>query len=288
MEHKTKGILLSAFGRVGYIYAAFNMCVSIKRHNKDIKVALAFDREIFKYLDPRKIELFDDLIEIPKEQFTSKDGNKLGIDPAKYKTSIYKYLPYDETLILDVDGCALQDLQPLIDLLSSQSGSIYTDTTGYGKVDVWASMEYMKEVFEVDVIHSIQSSWMYVKKPLKEFFDSVENNLSKIDKNKINLWGNTIPDELVYQGTFAQYSIDPSVDIKPILFGNYYDNRTFSELEKEYYILSLYGNGLGRKETKQRYIDFYDRIMRNNCLDLGYDHDYKSGYIMQDKHLNFR
>lgn len=288
MEHKTKGILLSAFGRVGYIYAAFNMCASIKRFNKDIKVALAFDRVIFNYLDPKKIELFDDLIEIPKEQFTSKNGNKLGIDPAKYKTSIYKYLPYDETLILDVDGCALQDLQSLIDLLSSQEGNIFTDTKGYGKIDVWASMEYMKEVFKVDVTCSIQSSWMYVKKPFKEFFDSVESNLSKIDKNKINLWGNTIPDELVYQGTFAQFGIDPSVDIKPILFGNYYDNRTFTELEKEFYILSLYGNGLGRKETKQRYIDFYDRIMRNNCLELGYNHDYKSGYIMQDKHLNFR
>ena len=116
MKHKTKGILLSAFGRVGYIYAAFNMCASIKRFNKNIKVALAFDKAIFNYLDPKKIELFDDLIEIPKEQFTSENGNKLGIDPAKYKTSIYKYLPYDETLILDVDGCALQDLQPLINL----------------------------------------------------------------------------------------------------------------------------------------------------------------------------
>lgn len=288
MEHKTKGILLSAFGRVGYIYAAFNMCASIKRFNKDIKVALAFDRVIFNYLDPKKIALFDDLIEIPKEQFISKDGNQMGIDPAKYKTSIYKYLPYDETLILDVDGCALQDLQPLIDLLSNQEGNIFTDTSGYGKLDVWASMDYMKEVFGVDITCSIQSSWMYVKKPMDEFFNSVENNLSKIDKTKINLWGNTIPDELVYQGTFAQYGIDPSIDIKPILFGNYYENRTFSELEKEFYILSLYGNGLGRKETKQRYIDFYDRIMRNNCLELGYDHDYKSGYIMQDKHLNFR
>lgn len=288
MEQKTKGILLSAFGRVGYIYAAFNMCVSIKKFNKDIKVALAFDRDIFKYLDPKKIELFDDLIEIPKEQFTSKDGNRNGIDPAKYKTSIYKYLPYNETLILDVDGCALKDLQPFIDLLSSQNKNILTDTSGYGNVDVWASFEYMKEVFGVDVTCSIQSSWMYVKKPFKEFFDSVEENLLKIDKNKITLWGNTIPDELVYQGTFAQYGINPSVDIKPLLFGNYYDNRSFTELSEEFYILSLYGNGVGRKETKQRYIDYYDRIMRNFCWELGYDHDYKSGYIMQDKHLNFR
>jgi hypothetical protein len=288
MEQKTKGILLSAFGRVGYIYAAFNMCVSIKKHNQNIKVALAFDRNIFNYLDPKKIELFDDLIEIPQEQFTSNRGNKKGIDPAKYKTAIYDYLPYDETLILDVDGCAMQDLQPLIDLLSSQDGNIYTDIYGYGKLAVWASMEYMKEIFGVDITCSIQSSWMYVKKPFKEFFDSVKDNFSKIDKSKITLWGNTIPDELVYQGTFAQYGIIPKVDIRPIFFGNYYDKRTFTELEEQFYILSLYGNGVGRKETKQRYIDFYDRIMRNYCLELGYDHDYKSGYIMQDKHLNFR
>ncbi len=279
----TKGILLSAFGRKGYIYAAFNLAVSIKNFNKDLKVALAFDRDIFKYLSPDKIALFDELIEIPKDEFYTHR-----IDPAKYKTSIYKYLPYDETLILDVDAVALKDLTPLIEFLSTQESNILTDVYGYGKVDVWASLDYMREVFGCDVINSVQSSWMYVKKPFKEFFYKVEENLKLIDKNKITLWGGTIPDELVYQGTLAQFGINPSVDIRPIMFGNYYAPETFTELGEKFYILSLYGNGVGRKETKQRYIDYYDRIMRVYCNNLGFAHDYKSVYIMTDKHLNFK
>lgn len=278
-----KGILLSAFGRKGYGYAAFNLAVSIKYFNKDVKIALAFDREVFKYLSPEKIALFDDLIEIPQEAFYTNR-----IDPAKYKTAIYNYLPYDETLILDVDAVALKDITPLIEFLSLQESPILTDVYGYGKVDVWASLEYMREVFGCEVIHSVQSSWMYVKKPCKEFFDKVESNLKLIDKSKITLWGGTIPDELVYQGTFAQFGINPSVEIRPIMFGNYYASESFTELGEKFYILSLYGNGLGRKETKQRYIDYYDRIMRVYCKELGFGHDYKSSYIMTDKHLNFK
>ncbi len=278
-----KGILLSAFGRKGYIYAAFNMAVSIKHFNPSIKVALAFDREIFKYLTPEKIALFDELIEIPKDCFFTHR-----IDPAKYKTSIYEFLPFDETLILDVDAMAFQDLQPFIDHLSKKESKVLTDVHGYGKVDVWASLEYMKEVFGVEVTYPIQSSWMYVKKDSSEFFKRVKENLSLIDKSKITLWGGTIPDELVYQGTFAQMDIDPSIELKPLFFGNYYDVRSFTEISKEFYILSLYGNGVGRRETKQRYIDYYDRCMRIYCSSLGFRHDYKSAYIMQDKHLNFK
>jgi hypothetical protein len=291
---KTKGILLSAFGRVGYIYAAFNMCASIKNFNKDVKVCLAFDRDIFKYLTPDKIALFDDLIEIPKEQFTTHR-----IDPAKYKTSIYKYLPYDETLILDVDGCALQDLEPLITRLSSIEGDVLTDVLGSGGKDdtitysIWASNAYIWERFglsDTSILPAIQSSFMYVKKgQIRDLFEKVELNYKEgVDKSKINLWGGTIPDELIFSATMAQCGINPKIDFSPIFFGNYFAQETFTELSEKFYILSLYGNGVGRKETKQRYIDYYDRIMRVYCSNLGISHDYKSGFIMQDKHLNFK
>ncbi len=290
----TKGILLSAFGRKGYAYAAFNMCASIKNFNKEIKVAFAFDREIFKYLSPEKIALFDDLIEIPKEQFYTHR-----IDPALYKTAIYNYLPYDENLILDVDGCALQDLQPLIDKLSQIDKPIQTEVMGIGgkydeiRYSIWASNAVIWERFNLKddaILPAIQSSFMYIKKnECKEYFEKLEANYKEgIELSKITTWGGTIPDELFYSATFAQMGIDPTIDIKPIFFGNYYAPESYTELGEKYYILSLYGNGIGRKETKQRYIDYYDRIMRVYCSNQGITHDYKVSYIMTDKHLNFR
>jgi len=109
-----------------------------------------------------------------------------------------------------------------------------------------------------------------------------------IELDKIVTWGGTIPDELFYSATFAQMGIDPTIDIKPIFFGNYYAPESYTELAEKFYILSLYGNGVGRKETKQRYIDYYDRIMRVYCSNQGIAHDYKVPYIMTDKHLNFK
>ena len=289
-----QGVLLSAFGRVGYIYAAFNMCASIKHFNPNIKVALAFDRDIFKYLTPDKLNLFDELIEIPKQQFTS-----YRIDPAKYKTSIYNFLPYEETLILDVDGCALQDLQPLIDKLSATEGDILTDVLGIGGKDdeirysIWASNQYIWDRFnlkEDSQLPAIQSSFMYVKKgAIKTFFNCVQANFQEgVDLSQINKWGGTIPDELIFSGTLAQFGINPKVDFSPIFFGNYFFDEGYVELSRKYYVLSLYGNGVGRTETKRRYIEWYDKIMRLYCRSLGFNHDYKSGYIMQDKHLNFK
>lgn len=288
----TKGILLSAFGRKGYLYAAYNMLVSIKRFNPNLHVSLAFDRDLLKYMQPDKIGRFDDLIEIPKEQFYTTR-----IDPAKYKTAIWRYLPYDETLILDVDALVLKDLTPFIDYLSAKEGNIFTDVFGFGgkydeiKYSIWASNAYIWETFGLSddaVLPSIQSSFMYVKKDALEVLKKVEENYSLIDINQIVKWGGTIPDELVYSGTFAQFGIIPKIDFEPIFFGNYYARESYTELSEKYYILSLYGNGVGRRETKQRYIDWYDKLIRIYCSDMGLVHDYKSGYILGDKHLNFR
>lgn len=289
------GIVLSAFGRKGYIYAAFNLLCSIKFHNPELKVSLAFDRDLLTYLTPEKIQLFDHLIEIPKEQFTT-----LGkIDPAKYKTALYDYLPYEENLILDVDGVCLQNLQSLMTILSAKEGQVYTDVMGRGKVNeeinymLWASTSFICEHFKIPLerdLVSVQTSFLWVKKgkESKKFFDKLKKNYEKgIDKSKVRMWGGTIPDELFYTGTFGQLDLNPDPEMKPVFFGNFFYPKTYEELHTEFYIMSLYGNGTGRTETKLRYLEYYDKIMKGYCGKFGFSHDYKRGYIMQDKHVNF-
>lgn len=292
----TKGVFLAAFGRKGYMYAAFNMAVSIKVHNPDIKVAFAYDESLLAWLTPDRIAIFDDLIPIPPSQF--KDYGR--IDPAKFKTAIYEYLPYDENLILDVDGCCIQDLSKLMDYLSRKDGFYFTDHLGKGvKGDrieycIWASQDTIWDHFKLKddtVLYAVQTSFAYVKKSkeAKAFFTKLKKNYEQgIDRSKVHLWGGTIPDELFYSGTLAQLNIDPSIEIKPVFFGNYFYPKTYQDLHNEFFILSLYGNGFGRTETKLRYIEYYDRIMRQYCEQLGYEHFYKVGMIMADKHLNFR
>lgn len=292
----TKGVFLAAFGRKGYLYAAFNMAVSIRALNPSIPIAFAYDPTLIDWIPNHKLAIFDKLIPIPTEQF--KDYVR--IDPAKFKTAIYDYLPYEENLILDVDGCAIQDVQPLIDQLSRKEGFFFTDHIGKGgkydqiEYSIWATNEVLWKHFNLKEdarVYAVQTSFSYVKKcpEAKVFFDRLKNNYEKgIDKTSIRLWGGTIPDELFYSGTLAQLNIDPSVPMKPVFFGNYFYSGTYQDMAKEFFILSLYGNGIGRTETKLRYIEYYDRIMREYCKKLGHQHEYKVSYIMSDKHLNFK
>lgn len=291
----TKGVFLAAFGRKGYMYAAFNMAVSIRALNPNIRIAFAYDESLLPWLTPDRIQLFDDLIPIPQSQF--KDYGR--IDPAKFKTAIYDYLPYDENLILDVDGCCIQDLSRLMDYLSTKDGFYFTDHLGKGKKGeeinylMWASQDTIWDHFKLSdeqTIYAVQTSFSYVKKnkESKRFFTQLKKNYENgIDKKKVHLWGGTIPDELFYSGTLAQLNIDPSIEIKPVFFGNYFYSGTYQQLHSEFFILSLYGNGIGRTETKLRYLDYYDKLMRGYCRELGYEHIYKVGSIMADKHLNF-
>lgn len=291
----TKGVFLPAFGRKGYLYAAFNMAVSIRYHNPDIKIALAYDESLLPGLTPDRISLFDELIPIPISGF--KDYGR--IDPAKFKTAIYEYLPYDENLILDVDGCCIQDLAKLFDSLSAKEGFFFTDHLGKGgrhdqiEYCIWANNETIWNHFKLSddtTLYAVQTSFSYVKKSsqAKRFFEQLKKNYSEgIDKTKVHLWGGTIPDELFYSGTLAQFNINPSIELKPVFFGNYFYPKTYQDLHNEFFILSLYGNGIGRTETKLRYIEYYDRIMKQYCTKLGYEHHYKVGMIMADKHLNF-
>lgn len=290
----TKGIFLAAFGKKGYMYAAFNMASSIKYFNPDLQITLACNDALKFELTPDRLSIFDQIISIPEQEYREYGR----IDPARFKTNIYSYLPYDENLILDVDGVVLQDLAPLINYLSSKDGFFFTDYIGSGVKEqeieymVWANNEVMWQHFKLEPetkVFAVQTSFSYVKKckEAKSFFTKLKKNYANgIDKSKITLWGGTIADELFYSGTLAQSGIDPSCEVKPIFFGNYYYKGTFEELGKEFYVLSCYGNGLGRTMTKQRYLDYYDRIMRVYLKNFGWEHIYKIPYIMADKHCN--
>lgn len=284
------------FGKRGYSFAAFNLAVSLKHYNPEIKIAVAHDSGFKNHLMPGDLSIFDHLIEIPDDLIRNEKGK---IDPGKIKCSMYEWAPFDENLYLDVDAIAVQDIQPLIDQLSAKEGYYFTDVLGMGKKDdkinysIWANNEDIWEFFnltEESNLVAIQSSFCYFKKndEAKEFFDAVKANFERgFPKDKALLWGGTIPDELIFSGTIAQFGIDPTANVSPIFFGNNLDVRTFQQIDKDHYLISMFGNGDGGKTlTKLRYIERYDKLMFRYCSERKMNHRYKIWYIMQDKHAN--
>ena len=106
----SKGILLSAFQKRGYPYAAYNAALSIKHFDPEIKIALYHDATL-NHLHPSDKEIFDLLIPMA-ESDKYVDGK---FSPAHLKLSLYDILPFDETIILDADVLAIENVSKIFD-----------------------------------------------------------------------------------------------------------------------------------------------------------------------------
>jgi len=128
-----RGVVLSAFGKRGYVWAAYNLAYSIKYYCPEMKITLLHDESFEKdLLDWQKVE-FDNLIRIP-EDVLYRNGK---ISPANIKISIYDFLPYQYNLFIDVDAKAMQNLNIIQGRPSFSSSYIIASintSTDYGRL----------------------------------------------------------------------------------------------------------------------------------------------------------
>lgn len=297
---KKNGIILVAIGSKGYAYMAANLAYSIKRFSPDVNVALLCD-SVHEYLQPEYKDVFDEIIPVKNEDCHSEGR----LDPAKLKIRIYDYLPYKGNLYLDVDALVIKDIRPLIDGLDKDGRFYITQKEGEGghedhiPYSIWTANHHLVEYFNVpksNNIVSIQSSWAYIKKGKKasDFFKKLRGLYDKgfpVEKLTIK-WGGGYPDELFYSGLVSHLGLDIAFDQSVIYFGHRGNTLTRSEIEKEYYVLSMYGNANGNSMTILRYWELYDQLldkwMRRDRKQgkSRKEHIYKGSQIKQYKHAN--
>lgn len=282
----SRGIVLFAFGHADYYRMAYNMAASIKATSK-LKVALVHDLHNHPSwpMPQEDWKVFDKRIPLKKKH----------TDAGQIKCHMYEYLPYDDNLYLDVDGCALKDVTPLMDELCKKEGYFYTQVNGQGgKSDkipysIWATNETIWDYFSLDddsVQPAIQSSYMFIRKneEADPFFKAVAKNFNKgFPKEKLTMrWGGSTPDELIYSGTMAQFGLLEAHGGRHVYFG-WKNKESISEVFANFYVLAIYG---GRGLVKLRYKELYDRHMNNTMKSVGLSHRYKVNGLMKSKHAN--
>jgi len=290
-EKQPTYIILLAFGKRGYGFAAYNLAESLKYFNNDVFVHLMYSPNATEQLTKAQKMVFDKYEEMP-ESYYMTNGK---IDPGKAKVSFYKHLIYENALYIDVDSLALQDITPFFNKLQEKEGFFYTDVWGYGgfndeiEYNLWATNENIYNFFkldkEKDKINAVNTSYMFVRKgeEAENFFNKLQENYSQFPMELLlRKWGLTMPDEIIYTGTMAQLNINPKTDLpRPVFFGNKISEKSVTQLQKEYYLLSIYGDNGARKLTRLMYLDWYNGLIKH--YDFG---GYKWSYIMPDKHLN--
>lgn len=284
MEQGTRGVVLLVWGKRGYGFAAYNLAVSLKYHSPSIPITLIAHPETMKQVGD--LSVFDSVIW--NETFVT--------DPGRFKATLYKYLPYDYNLYLDVDGFCFHPYDGLFDRLISQGGHYYTfinevyDRNSPNllpqmywawKDDIWAHYN-----FEDQKLPATQSSIQFIKKckeseELFTLFEQCFDNPIPLERLR-HQWGGTQPDELYLNIALALKGLAPHIGDDVMWFGN---NTKFRphQLVHQYYFLSFFGF---RGNIRPMFWEYYDATLIKMCASRGGNHVYKQQFIKSDKHAN--
>jgi len=289
-----KGVVIIALKKAAYSCGAFNLALSIKHFNPNINITLLSDGEHRRHFGVTEYSVFNNIKELPLCEYN--DGS---FQPGLAKLNFYQHSPYNRTLYIDADSLCLKDIGPLLDELSLSDKYIHSSVLGSGNKEddiqysVWATNKQIWEYFDLKDdarLNNINSSWIYVRKckEADEFFLKLNENYKKGFgvENLLHKWGGTYPDELFYNGTLAQIQVNPYFEDKVMFFGNNLDPRSTTQIQEDYYFLTLYGKGTGVTTVKQRYIEFYDRLMFSMCENRGHEHKFKAHGMLTGKHVN--
>lgn len=295
----TKGIVLLAFGKRGYGFAAYNLAVTIRAFNSTIPIICYHDDIAFGQVEVEKLSVFTELKPITRELFYHEGK----FDPGYAKVNLYDLYPYDLNLYLDVDAICLKDIAPLFDIMEKKPDFFYTHIIDTHTIDKgrdfksmqWAWADDIWDHFKLDkdaVFYATNSSYQIVKKckEAKAFYDQIKlNYLNPIPIEKLRmLWGGGQPDELYMNAALCQLKIPAQMNTDVMFFGGDV-NHTFTEIEEKFYFLSLYGAGASNvSTTRMKYREWADRLMLAHFRKKGEGHIYKTQYIMAEKHANNR
>ena len=298
------GVVLLAFGKVQYYWAAYNLAFSIKKHSPNVNITVMFDdpskaisqcHNLMNYVNHIGHIAADDI-------YTNKK-----LDPGKVKVNLYKYLPYDCNLYLDVDAIALKDIQPMIDELSQSGKDYISHCVGYHTIDKgrdfkemqWAWADRMWAHFNLlpsYVMPAINSSMQWIVKGsqteaiYRTAKDLYFNNPIAIKDLRMK-WGGGQPDELYMNVALAIHGIDPALKAYTKNSGSeggmihfaMQRGLTYQDIINNYYLQSYYG---GAGFTPRFYIDWLDRMLNADFKAIGSRHIYLISRIAENKYAD--
>jgi hypothetical protein len=274
----TNGILLIALGGVSYAKWAANMAASLRFHSPDVKIHLAHSEGFeTNFTEVEKLKLFDSFSVIPKEYYTNEKGK---FAPGKCKLYMNLYTPFNRTIYIDVDGCAIKDIKPIFESLKDRavvSQVVSTTETGAESwACQWMSLKDTLKTYNIKGkfrLEELNSSFMYFdkdKNKCKDYFEAAQR--CYID-DYVSTWGGSFPDELAFNVATQLSGLSLAWE-KPI---------TFFENPTNQYFVGLYG---GYSSKFLRIYRIYEREINKAWIRImGKTAPYKFHHLMKRKFI---
>lgn len=286
-------IVLAAFGKVGYGYAAHNLALSLRHHGCNYPIHLYAQRETVEGVN---LSLFDNVTYLEEKEYTFRGR----FAPGYGKINVIAKLPFEENLFIDVDSLCLQNIDSLVERLREKDFSTIYMGEGYYKQDIsydpWANHEYAWQFFDLDFQQkwtTTQTSLVWIKRneKTKEIVRSLQYYYEKgyHASGLKEAWARSyVPDELIFSGVIAKNDLDIKIGFEPVFFAVKNNPDIVlqrGEVEKKYYFLSMLGGAGNKSLTLPKWQEWYSALGRNISKTHGVDFfDHK--YVMVDKLLN--
>lgn len=275
------------------------MAASIKHYAPNARIHLLHDRKATAGI----------LLDEPYGPKMLFDGHTI-MDPSDYtldgkfapgyaKTNLYDYMPFDHTIYLDVDGCAIKDVSPLFDEYATQDFASHVwghgtlEQKSFGDLMYWADAEPIWEHYglpEDAKLPFLNTSFLSVIKGAKskKIYESIQAAIAdRMPLTKMReLWGKgNQPDELYYNVGLAMQQYNPAIEgkEKPIYFRPYLESGEgvgLDKLREQYYFLGLWG---GTRFNHRSVLSYYDGVLRQAWAAVKQTHQHKTGQLMRKK-----
>lgn len=279
-----RGIVLLALGKPAYGIFAYHMAVSIRAYNNTIPIHLVYEPSAKPNLPAfTSSEQID-----PQDLYL--DGK---FTPALAKLNLYKYLPFEENIYLDVDGVCIRDIQKAFeqgkDYAAESLGFLSLDED-FGQRMLWADGKTISEHYGLDMsfkIPCINSSFQFIRKgdfAEKLYAQALENFKNPIPLGKLkNAWGKSQPDELYMNIACGQLGYDPNTKAE-VYFRtrSTADSRTLDDIKKDFSVIGLYGT----RDTNHRTVkNYYNGEMARHFRNIGEAFSHKIEVLLTFKFM---
>lgn len=280
-----KGITLIAIGNNSkssvYGRMAYNMALSIKYHT-DLPIQLIYNNEAIAGLQERHLAFFDVMTKAE-----AADYYESVFTPSKLKINLYKYLVFDDTIYLDVDGILINDITGVFD----NEGDYYTSRVQEATPEnmMWADLDMLRKKYDVKTIMSTNSSFQRIRKGKtceKLFALMVSLFDDKVPDNDLKLiWGSgKQPDELYLNVALGKLGIDALLDPEPLVYKTQ-SHQPFNEADRARYGISLFG---GRTFSHPSLIVQYERELRRVSMEIGQQPEFKIKTLIRNKYVDIK
>ena len=240
------GIVIVALGYELYGSYAYNLTLSIKSYNPNIRVCLLHSEEAVSHLKKNELSVFDQQIIIPEEEYLFN-----GKPQYQYaKLLLDKFTPFENTVYLDADTILLPDKK--INFQNYFQNDFTISSTGYydaitakmpnSKYQFWGNTQTITKHYNLTKLPQTISDFICFKKgTITESIFDAARTIYKDNTAPTVVWAGGKADEFCFNVALAQLGIIPEIFIF-----NFFDKvdgmRPPQEIYKNYFGLSVGGS----------------------------------------------